>query len=224
MELLSKLQAKSEHTPVNDGQWKTRRFQLIGLLPLMIFAYRLIQYIDEGTPDWIMANCNVTLVMLSIGMLAFWRLPIRVATIWLTIGVPMWLIDAWVMQVLWIASIISHLGGWLFSLVALREVRATGRSWLPAAGWFFVWQAVTRLTTKPELNVNVAHTPYEFVKNWFSGYWMFWPVCALVVILMTWLVERWLATRFPLAGSVAMPAVAPNRSAGRLRMLAGRHR
>ena len=182
---------------LNDGDWKTWRFRLIGLLPLLLFLYRLAQYFDEGTPDWIMANCNVTLVMLSLGMLACWRMPIRVATIWLTIGVPMWLIDAWVMQVLWIASVLSHVGGWLLGLFALRAVRVSGRSWLPAAGWFFAWQVVTRLTTDPSFNVNIAHAPYEFTKEWFASYWQFWPVCALVVILLTWLVERGLARRYP---------------------------
>ena len=184
-------------TDPNDNRWMTRRFQLVGLLPLLIFLYRLFQYIDEGTPDWIMANCNVTLLMLAAGMLAFRRLPIRVATIWLTIGVPMWLIDAWVTQVLWVASILSHLGGWLLGLFALRSVRVTGKSWLPAAIWFFALQLVTRLTTEPKLNVNIAHKPYEFTGAWFQGYWQFWPVCALVVILLTWLVERWLARTFP---------------------------
>ena len=180
-----------------DTQWKPRRLQLIGLLPLLIFLFRLGQYVDEGTPDWIMANCNVTLLMLSLGMLAAWRMPVRVAAIWLTIGVPLWLIDDWVTQVLWVASILSHLGGWLLGLYALRRVRVTGRSWLPAAGWFFFWQLMTRLTTDPALNINIAHAPYEFTKGWFASYWQFWPVCALVVLLLTWLVERGLARRYP---------------------------
>ena len=178
--------------------WKTRKFQLIGLAPLLIFLYRLLQYYDEGTPDWIMANCNITLVMLAVGMLAFRQLPIRVATIWLTIGVPMWLIDAWVTQVLWAASVLSHVGGWLLGLFALRRVRVDGRSWLPAAVWFFLWQVVTRLTTRPHLNVNIAHTPYEFTKDWFASYWQFWPVCALVILLLTWLVERGLVRYYPI--------------------------
>ncbi len=116
---------------MNETHWKTRRFQLIGLVPLLIFLYRLAQYVDEGTPDWIMANCNVTLVMLALGMLARQRMAIRVSAIWLTIGVPLWLIDAWVTQVLWIASILSHLGGWLLGIYAVRHVRVTGRSWWP---------------------------------------------------------------------------------------------
>jgi hypothetical protein len=188
--------AEIELPGVRSGQW---RYKLIGLLPLLIFFYRLAQYIDEGTPDWIMANCNVTLVMLSFGMLLSRQLPTRVATIWLTIGVPMWLIDAWVTQVLWIASILSHLGGWLIGLFALRQVRVTGRSWLPAAGWFFCWQVVTRFTTQPALNVNISHAPYEFTTAWFGSYWQFWPVCALVVILLVWLVERGLGRAFPAA-------------------------
>ncbi|NBO63469.1 MAG: hypothetical protein EBU88_01240 [Acidobacteria bacterium] len=189
--------AEIEHlstSPYHSSKW---RYQLIGLLPFLIFLYRVFQYFYEGTPDWIMANCNVTLVMLSLGMLLGRQLPTRVAAIWLTIGVPMWLIDAWVTQVIWIASIISHFGGWLIGLFALRQTRVTGRSWLPAAGWFFLWQVVTRFTTRPDLNVNIAHSPYEFSTAWFGSYWQFWVVCALVVLTLTWVVERGLLKAFP---------------------------
>ena len=181
------------------------QFRAIGVLPALIFAYRLIQYIDAGNPDWIMYNCNVTLLMLSLGMIFRWELAVRVATIWLAIGVPMWLIDAWVTQILWPASILSHLGGFLLALYAIRRVRATGRSWAPAAAWFLFWQMVTRLTTAPELNVNIAHSPYEFTRTWFPGYWSFWPVCALAVTILSWLAETSLARNFPFTPNAIVP-------------------
>ncbi len=54
------------------------------------------------------------------------------------------------------------------------------------------------VTTDPALNINIAHTPYEFMQGWFTGYWQFWPLCALVVVLLTWLVERGLGLRYPI--------------------------
>lgn len=179
------------------SDWRSVRFRLVGLLPLLIFLYRLEQYIEVGTPDWIMYNCNITLVMLSLGMILLRELPIRVAAIWLAIGVPMWLIDAWVLREIWIASILSHIGGFLLALYAVRRVRLTGGDWMLAALWFYMLQLVTRFTTAPRYNVNIAHFPYEFTRDWFSSYLVFWPVCAVAVLLLTWLAELILVRHFP---------------------------
>jgi hypothetical protein len=174
-----------------------RRFSWMGVLPLLIFAYRLMQYIQVGTPDWIMYNCHLSTLLLAVAMFTEWKPGIRIAAIWLIIGLPMWLIDAWVTQVIWVASIVSHLGGALLALYAIRRVRATGASWLPALAWFLFWQLVTRYTTASELNVNIAHMPYEACKDWFSSYWHFWPVGALVAAVLAYSVEFGLWKLYP---------------------------
>lgn len=178
--------------------WHTKTFRLIGLIPLLIFAYRLAQYISVGTPDWIMYNCHLSTLLLALALFGGWVLGLRIAAIWLVVGLPMWLIDAWVIQELWIASIVSHLGGFLLALFVSQRVRANGRSWLPALGWFLFWQLVTRYTTAPALNVNIAHSPYAGCARWFSHYWYFWSVCAAVVGLLAWSAERGLAWLYPI--------------------------
>ncbi len=177
--------------------WFTPAFQQVGLIPLGIFVYRLAQYISVGTPDWIMYNCHITTLMLFFGMTLGLPLLIRVAAIWLVIGLPMWLIDAWVIREIWIASVVSHLGGFLLAIYAIRRVRATGTSWAPALGWFLLWQLVTRYTTDPKLNINIAHTAYAGCERWFASYWAFWPLCAVVAGGMAWMVEYLLAKRYP---------------------------
>ena len=177
--------------------WNTTRFRLIGVLPIIIFAARLIQYIQVGTPDWIVYSCHISNLVLGVGMIIGWPLLVRVAAIWLVIGVPMWVTDAVVTWELWWSSIYSHLGGFLIGLYAVSKVRATGKSWLSALAWFVFLQMITRYTTAPELNINVAHYPYELVKNWFHNYWAFLPVCLLVVTGMVWMVELGLAKLYP---------------------------
>lgn len=178
--------------------WNTAGFRLIGALPIIIFIARLIQYIQVGTPDWIVYSCHISNLMLGVGMIFGLPLLMRVAAIWLVIGAPMWIVDAIVIRELWWSSIYSHLGGFLIGLYAVSKVRATGRSWLPALVWFVFLQIVTRYTTAPELNINVAHYPYELVKGWFSSYWTFWPVCLIAVTVLVRVVELGLATVYPL--------------------------
>jgi hypothetical protein len=178
--------------------WRATRFRLIGALPIIIFIARLIQYIQVGAPDWVVASCHVSNLMLGVGMIFGALLLIRVAVIWLIIGLPMWVIDAVATRELWLSSIYSHVGGFLIGLYAIGKARATGKSWLPALIWFVFLQSVTRHTTAPELNVNVAHFPYELVRGWFPSYWAFWPVCLAIVTAMVWIVEHMLLTLYPL--------------------------
>jgi hypothetical protein len=179
--------------------WDDRRFRLIGLLPIIIFIARWIQYLKLGVADWIVASCHISNLMLGIGMIFGVPLLIRIAAIWLIIGLPMWIIDAVVSQELWWSSIYSHLGGFLISLYAVRKVRATGKSWLPALIWFVFLQAITHYTTAPELNINIAHSPYELVKGWFTSYWMFWPFCLIFITAMILAVEYMLLAVYPIA-------------------------
>jgi hypothetical protein len=186
--------------------WHTNTFRLAGLIPLFIFLYRLAQYVSVGTPDWIMYNCHLSTLLLAVAMFRGWLLGLRIAAIWLVIGLPMWLIDAWVIQELWVASIISHLGGFLLALYVSQRARATGQSWLPALGWFLFWQLVTRYTTAPQLNINIAHAPYAACARWFPAYWAFWPVCAASAGGLAWGVEWLLARGYPVRATNITPS------------------
>lgn len=178
--------------------WKTRQFQLVGVLPFLIFFSRLIQYISVNTPDWILYSCHVSTLLLGIGMVSGSAWAIRVAAIWLVIGLPMWIIDAWLTHVIWFASVYSHIGGFALALYAISKVRATGRSWPPALLWFVGLQLLTRFTTRPDLNVNFAHAPYELFKSTYGGYWNFWIVSTLVVTAIVRVVEFALARLYPI--------------------------
>lgn len=194
MELAQELSALKE---TGRALWHTPAFRWIGVLPLLIFGWRLWQYLSVNTPDWILYSCHVSTLALGLAMIWGWPLIIRITVIWLMIGLPMWVIDAWVTKVIWIASIFSHVGGFFLALYAIKRVRATGKSWFPALLWFVGLQLITRYTTRPDLNVNVAHFPYEAFKDSYASYWTFWPVCTLVVALLVWLVEFGLARVYP---------------------------
>jgi hypothetical protein len=98
-----------------------QRFRLIGVLPIIIFIARLIQYIQVGTLDWIVASCHISNLIVGVGMIFGAPLLVRVATIWLIIGLPMWIIDAVVSWEMWWSSIYSHVGGFLIGLYAISQ-------------------------------------------------------------------------------------------------------
>ncbi len=106
------------------------------MIPLLIFLWRLLQYISVNTPDWILYSCHVSTLALAVAMIFGWSLILRITAIWLVIGLPVWLLDAYVTQVIGVASVFSHVGGFLLAIYVIRKVRATGQSWFPALLWF----------------------------------------------------------------------------------------
>jgi len=176
---------------------RATNFRLIGVLPIIIFVARLIQYVQLDKPGWILASCHISNLMLGVGMIFDAPLLIRVAAIWLVIGLPMWIIDAIVSHELWWSSVYSHAGGFIIAIYAISKARTTGNSWLPATVWFVFLQMVARYTTAEKLNINISQFPYELVKGRFSSYWTFWPVLLIIIIAMVLAVELMLLKFFP---------------------------
>lgn len=179
------------------ARWHTLRFRLLGLLPLIFFLSRFIHYFRVGTPSHIQWSCHISNLVLAIGMFFANPLLIRVATFWLILGLFPWIGDMIFTGIVTPVSVFSHLGGFLLSLVAIREVRAKNRSWVPALLFFLVLQQISRLTTPADLNVNIAHHAYGPWKDLFDSYWKYWLAGTALTVMTLWLTEVVLLRLFP---------------------------
>jgi hypothetical protein len=173
-------QAKSERLP-----WKVR---WLGLLPLAFYAAHFWYYATEefssahrGT-DNMLWMCHVSNVTLAVGLLFDLKWLARLSVIWLIPGLPLWLLEV-VVHGGWIAtSFLTHIGGLIIGLVAMRWIRADGWSWLYALVWYLFIQQLTRMVTSneyPYWNVNVAHAVYKGYENDLD-YWLFWVITTLM--------------------------------------------
>lgn len=180
--------------------WPTMRFRLLGVLPLVFFLARVIEYVFVArTPEQILWSCHVSNLLLAIGMFLANPWLIRIAVFWLILGVPPWVIDMVVSKLVTPVSIFSHLGGVVLALVALRQVRARRGSWLPSLIYFLVLQQFTRLVTVPGpyTNVNVAHFAYGPWQGLFNSYWKYWMVNTALTAVTLWVIDWVLAKLFP---------------------------
>lgn len=178
----------------------TLRFRLLGVLPLLFFLARVVEYVVvAGTPEQILWSCHISNLLLAIGL--FWVKPwlIRVAVFWLILGVPPWVIDMMVSRLVTPISIFSHLGGGVMAIVAIKQVRARGGSWLPSLIYFLVLQQLTRLVTVPGpyTNVNVAHFAYGPWQGLFDNYWKYWVVNTALAAITLWAIDWALTKIFP---------------------------
>jgi hypothetical protein len=177
--------------PVNWQRW-------VGLVPLAFFVVRLVDYLNWGTPAHIWWSCHVANLTLGVGMLLNNRLLIRIAVLWLVLGLPPWALDMAVTRIVWPLSLLTHLGGALFGLLVLGKVRMTRGVWPAALVWFLVLQGLTRLFTPPAPNVNMVYAIYEVAKPWFSRFWLYWLATMGVATGLLWILEVGLAWLFPL--------------------------
>lgn len=150
------------------------RFRLLGLIPLFFFIVRLVDYVWWGTPSHIWWSCHVANLTLALGMFVGNLRLMRLAILWLILGLPPWVLDMVVTKIVWPSSLLTHLGGALFALFVLAKVRMVRGGWWLALLWFVILQLLSRWLTDPKYNVNAAFHGYGQTKDWFSSYWRYW--------------------------------------------------
>jgi hypothetical protein len=137
--------------------------------------------------------------MLAAGLFIGSPFLIRVAVLWLILGVPPWILDmVWSGQITPV-RVFSHLGGFIVAILAIRWVGAKRGSWIPSLIYFVILQQITRLVTAPTpyTNVNVAHFAYGPMKDWFASYWTYLVANTSAVALLLIIVEFVLLRLFP---------------------------
>ncbi|MBI1760880.1 MAG: hypothetical protein HYR56_05515 [Acidobacteria bacterium] len=178
-----------------------RWFRLTGLVPLVFFLVRLVDYVKWDTPSHLWWSCHVANLTLAIGMLAGNSLLMRLASLWLILGLPPWVLDMWATRLVWPVSLLTHLGGALFALWVIAKVRMARGVWWWALLWFLALQGVSRFVTPPATNVNAAFHGYGASQYWFNGYWQYWLANTAGAALLLWLLEWGLARLFPVVNA-----------------------
>lgn len=194
------------------GELETRS-RLIGLLPLIFFLAQTIHYWRVGGMGNLLWMCNVGNLLLAVGLFLNHRELIRAAAIWTIPGLGIWIRYVLFEYDFVISSALAHVGGIIVALIVLRRIRMDRIAWIYAFVWYLFLQIVSRLTTPPALNVNVAHRIQTGWENNFSSYWKFWLVMTALVALCLWATEIVLSSIWPArnreqvtAGSADVPS------------------
>jgi len=173
------------------------RFRLIGLLPLIFFLIHAVHYGRYGGIANLLWMCNVGNLLLAAGLFLGHRELIRAAAIWTIPGLGVWIRYVLLASGLYFSTTLAHVGGIIVGLIVLRRVRMDRVAWIYAFAWYVFMQIVSRLTTLPDLNVNVAHRIQTGWENIFTSYWKFWFVMAAVTAAGLWLIGLVLSWIWP---------------------------
>jgi hypothetical protein len=166
----------------------------MGVLPLSLFVFRLIDYARAGTPEHILWNCHIANISLALGLFSGFAPLIRVPVLWLLFGAAPWTYDMVATGQLSPVAVFSHIGGFTVALWTVSRAGMTGTTWLPALTCHLIWQQMTRFISPPQANINIAHAPYPGFDGCFTGYWQYWFIQAVLAAVALRLVE-WGAIR-----------------------------
>ena len=172
-------------------------FRLLGLLPLFFFIAQVSHYWRFGGLSNMLWMCNIGNLLLAIGLFVGHRELIRVAAIWMIPGLGIWIRYVLVEYGLLWTSTMAHVGGFVVALLALRQIRVDRIAWLYAFVWYLVMQLVSRLTTPPDLNVNVGSRIQSGWETTFTSYWKFWLLMSALVAATLWAIEMILFQFWP---------------------------
>ena len=144
------------------------RLRALAIVPafcwIMNLLYNATITRELGVMMWL---CHVTTLMLAVGLALGLLTPIRMAAVFSTIDLPVWLIGVAATHVTSRPSIVSHICvpvvGWI-ALAAIRMDRRPLTAHLAGAlTYLAIVQVLTRLVTPAPLNVNLVYRPYDFL-------------------------------------------------------------
>lgn len=175
----------------------TMRFRLLGLVPLAVFILHFLYHNSIGAPGLSMWMCHASNVVLALGLFLGKPSFIRVAVMWIAVGIPPWIYEMALTSDWPPTSFLSHTGGISVGLIALWRVRAGRFTWIHAFAFGLVIQELSRLFTPPALNVNLAHHARDGAEKVLTAYWQYWLITTVLVAVGLWIIGRVFMKVFP---------------------------
>jgi len=146
----------------------------LGLIPLIATLYTSYLSSSQGKAAELLWVCNISNIVLAVGLFTRNSMLIRIATLWLIIGTPLWIWDNLLHDYDFIAhAYVIHIGGLAIGLYASRFVSHEVSAWKPALMFGLVLTLISRFVTPPELNINISAYVYEPLKSFLPHYYYY---------------------------------------------------
>jgi hypothetical protein len=186
--------------------------RLLGVLPIAFFAATLIAHARDESAWTLLWMCNVSNLVLAAGFLLGRQWLIWLATLWLIVGLPLWIWNTILNDDLHLHSVFTHGVAPFMGLWAIRGRPPVRGAWALALLLGMSLQVFCHFVTPPELNINVSHATYKGLPDVFSSYPVYAALNTLAFAVALWAIEYALVRLWAArpAGAMAAGAMAAN--------------
>lgn len=181
------------------------RHTQLGLLPFLFYAVHAGYHLLHHHPEDLLWSCHVANIAIGIGLILGRARPNAIGTLWLSIGVPLWLLDLVTGGTFIPTSLLTHVGGTAIGLFGCRTMglpRHAARDALLALVALYI---VTRLVTPRGANVNIAWAVWPGWERIFPSYPIYFALlvglCAGAFVTAERLIRRLVLREQPCATS-----------------------
>jgi len=152
----------------HDAREQTARHSGLDVLSLVagfsgvtFFLAHLASGLSEGEGIRALWACHVASLLAGIGILLRSATPVGIGVLWLLAGIPLWAVYLAIGGPFNPTSLLTHFGGLAVGCHGLKTMGVPRGLWWKAIAGLWVLLAIARLTSPPELNVNLAWHVYQ---------------------------------------------------------------
>jgi hypothetical protein len=154
---------------MNDAAGKRRGMTALGVLGLLCYAVHGGQYLLRRQGENLLWVCHLGALAVGLGLLIRQPGLVAVGTLWLTVGLPLWIYDLASGGEFLPTSLLTHVGGLILGFIGIRRLGLPKGLWWKSAFGLAAIFLVTRVATPPPSNVNLAYRIYPGFERYFFG-------------------------------------------------------
>jgi hypothetical protein len=153
----------------------------LGVASVSFYAVHAGQYLVRRQAENALWICHLAALMVGIGVLSGRPNLTAIGTLWLLMGLPLWLYDLGSGGEFVPTSLLTHVGGLIVGLVALKKQGLPEGLWWKAPAASLPVLAVSRLFTPPAANINLVHRAHPGSESLFPSHALY--LAALLGVL-----------------------------------------
>jgi hypothetical protein len=199
----------------------------LGALAIAFYAIHGLDQLRNHEPEDLLWACHVACLIIGLGCVAYPEDPARsslretarsaigIGLSWLSVGIPLWVLDLATGGSFIPSSVLTHVGGLTIGAIALKQVGWPRRVWVKSVLAQCALMVLTRLVTPPRANVNLAFSVWQGWERYFPSYAAYFALLFVASALSFAAVEMAMRRVFVLRPSVRHPPKSPAQAASR---------
>lgn len=134
---------------------------LVGLAGVTFFLLHLISSLRDAEGMRALWACHIASLLAGTGILLRRAPLVGIGVLWLLAGIPLWCVYLAIGEPFHPTSLLTHFGGFAVGCHGLSLLGMPRGVWWKALAGLWVLLGIARLTSPPELNVNLAFHVYQ---------------------------------------------------------------
>lgn len=137
------------------------RMRILGVFPVFFYAVHGAFWVTRGYPENALWTCHLASLLIGLGIVLTQPRFTAVGTLWVMMGLPIWILDLSAGGEFLPTSALTHVGAPIVAFFFFRRVSFPRGSWWRAVIALGFLVLLTRLITPPGENVNLAHAIWK---------------------------------------------------------------